>query len=114
MQSRFHRAGLRASDGADFFDGKVLEEMQQQNRTLRWRQLIEQCHKLGFLFLADEQVCRTVLEFGRGRSHFLKRVCFATASAPALNTFLMGDAKEPASEPVVVAQAVDVSRGTDE
>src|SRR2546425_3453046 len=71
-------------------------------------------HKRGFLFLADEQVRRIILEFGRGRGDFLQCVFFAAVFAPALNAFLMGDAKEPASELFVVTQAVDVPRCADE
>ena len=42
MQPGFHGAKLRFRDACNFFEGKILDEMQQQNRALRQRQLIQQ------------------------------------------------------------------------
>ena len=114
MQARFHRAEWRAGDAGDVLDGEGLEKMQQENGALRRRQLIQQFHEGGFLFLPDEQGGRVVLEFGRSGGDFLERLLFAMAFAPALNAFLMSDAEEPASKPFVVAQAADVPRGANE
>src|SRR5581483_7027744 len=87
--------------------------MQQQHRTLRQWQLVQQIHKFSFLLAADEKIVRRIIKFIRRFWNFIEQQFFAAAFAPELNNFLIRDAKEPASEFFIVAQAVDVFDGSD-
>ena len=73
MQPRFHRANLRFSDARDFFERKILDEMQQQDGALWRRQLIQQIHKFGFLFAPDEQFVRAGFQFIRRFGDFIEQ-----------------------------------------
>jgi hypothetical protein len=76
--------------------------------------LIQQIHELSLLFPADEQFTRVIFKVGRCVGQRLESICFAIGFAPALNTFLMSDAEQPAAEFRVITQAANVSRGSNE
>src|SRR3569833_3586176 len=114
MQSRFYGADGNASDAGDFLERKFLDEVQQQHGALRWRQLIQQTHKLGLLFLANKQIVRRGFELNRCIGEFVAQHFLASPLAPALDAFLVRNAEEPAPEFCVLAQAADVAHGIDE
>jgi hypothetical protein len=114
MQSRFHRAELRFRDARDFFERKIIDEVQQQHGPLRQRQSVQQFHKFSFLLAANQQFIWTVFKSTRRFGNFFAQHFVAALFAPALDAFLVRDAEKPASEFPVIAQAADVPDGGDE
>jgi len=100
MEAGFHSAQWRSSDIGYLLERKVLEETEENDRTLRFRQAVEAGEKSGFLFVPDQQRER-VIAFHRFslRTEFLFRFgenCLVPPLAPpVLDAFLVGDAKEP-------------------
>ena len=94
MQSRLHRAELRAGDARDFCERKILHEMQQQHGTLRQGKLFDQLHELSLLFAPDEQFARVGVLRRQGLGDFRFERFFAPAFAPAIHAFAMRDAEE--------------------
>src|SRR6266545_5495181 len=114
MQARFHRAESGAGDIADLVERKVFHKVQQKHGTLWQRKLVQQLHKLSFLFLSDEQIVRADSKPNRCFGQLLPERFFTAFFSPALNTFLVSDAEEPASKLFVVKQTVDVADRADE
>ena len=108
MQPGFNGADLCFGNAGDFFEGKVFDEVQQQHGTLRQRQFIEQAHKFGLLFVADEKIVGTFDAFVGSIGNFVEQDFFAAFFPPEQEAFLVRDAKEPASKLIVLAQAADV------
>ena len=111
MQPGFNRPDADAGDARNFFQWKILKEMQQQRRTLGRRQLRQCLHELRCFLLANKQLPRIIHVVGQRRQLLVVGRQLAVALAPMLDAFLVRDAKEPASEPVIVAQSADVTDG---
>src|SRR4051812_47155543 len=114
MQARFHSPDRNAGYPGNFFQRKILHEMQQENRTLRQRQLIQEFHELSLLFLANEQFVRGAFELNRRADNLITQHFFTRPLSPALDALLMRNAEEPASEFRVLAQTAEVAHRIDE
>ena len=123
MQAGFDRAKRHGGDGGDFIEGKVLQHVEEQGRTLRGVQLREEGEPfVGRLAPKEERArvgCARVGPVGRSVWIALGRngsenISLTTDAAELLQAFLVGDAKEPRGEAAVVAQAGDVTDGSGE
>src|ERR1044071_2094285 len=107
VQSRLHRARSYAGNLGDLLDGKTFDEMHKKHGTLQLWQMIQPAHEFLFAFLPYEQIIRTSLGLGRSSAKFIERVFLSRSPAPVLDAFLVGDAKKPGAEFVVIAQVAD-------
>ena len=113
MQAGFDRANWRPGYAGNIFERIIFDKVQQQHGTLRQRQLIQQLHEFGFLFLPYEPCGWIILNFGRDGRKLFERGFFAALLAPPLNAFLVRDAEEPTAELLIVAQAAEIPDGID-
>ncbi len=76
---------------------------------MRKRKPFEEPHELSFILLPQEHFARTIF----GVRLFFRKLpqggLFPVLLTPALDTFLMGDAENPAAEFSVISQGMDVS-----
>ena len=113
MQAGFDGSNSSPGYAGDFFERIIFDKVQQQHGTLRQRQMIQQLHKFGFLFLPYEPFGRIILNFGQDGRKLFERGFFAAPLAPPLNAFLVRDAEEPTAELLIVAQAAEIPDGID-
>ena len=112
MQARFDGTEFGFGDFGDLSQAEIFQVMQEQNRTLRRRQLVDQGQKFNRLLLADKEVGGAIFPslgwFGQLLDPILRPF------TPALDDFLMGDAEEPAAKAVVLPQVAQMFDGRDE
>jgi len=112
MHPRLHGADVCFRYARYFFERKILDVVQQQDGSVWQRQFIQQSHKYSLLFAPNEQIVRAIFKFIRRIRNVIQQQF--RSLAPALDDFLMRDAKEPTAEFGVFAQAADVPDGGDE
>ena len=107
VEAGFHGAEVGFGDGGDFGEGKIFEEVEEENGAVGFGQAVEKGEEFGLAFLTEEEfagVGEVVGDGFEGVFGRLEELPGARGAAPVLDDALMGDAEEPGAEAVVVAQ----------
>jgi hypothetical protein len=108
VEAGFHGAEGRAGDGGDIGEGKILDDVEDEDGAVRRGQFGEQGED-GFVLLgAENEVARV------GRGIVGREGEFAPVAAEVLRAELVGDAEKPAGEAAVFAEAGEVLHGANE
>jgi hypothetical protein len=112
VEAGLHGAKRRGRDVSDFGEGKILEDVEDEDGPLGLGQRGEEGEDGGVLLGAEDEVAgvgRGVV--GRGGEVFVIERELAAGAAEVLRAELVGDAEEPAGEAVVFAQGVEILHG---
>jgi hypothetical protein len=114
MQPRFDGADLRFGDAGNFFQRKIFNIVQEQDRPMGRGKLVNRTHKFGLLFAANKNIVGGVKGLVRSIRDFIEQKFLAAFFSPVKEAFLVGDAEEPACEFFIVAQSGNVPGGGNE